>query len=76
MYELFYENKRKVIRDELSRYLTPLAIAIWIKDEGGKVSAGLKIGTDSLEEEGVEKLIKILKEKYDLETSKNKSGNK
>jgi len=76
LYELFYENKKKVIRDELSRYITPLAIAIWIMDDGGKASAGLKIATDCFEEEEVEKLIKILKEKYDLETSKNKSRNK
>ena len=72
MYKLFYENKKKVIRKELGRYLIPLAIAIWIMDDGGKVSAGLKLATNCWEEEEMEELIKILKEKYGLETSKNK----
>ena len=74
MYDLFYEKKKKVIRKELGRYLTPLALAVWIMDDGGKVSAGLKLATNCFEEEEVEELKKILKEKYELEASKNKDG--
>lgn len=33
-YDLFYENGKKVIKDQLSLYLTPRAFAFWIMDDG------------------------------------------
>ena len=44
--EMFYPNGVKCVPKEIDQYLTPLALAIWIQDDGGKVSSGLKIATN------------------------------
>jgi len=33
-YDLFYDNQRKVIKEELVHHLTPRALAFWIMDDG------------------------------------------
>ena len=35
--EVFYPKDRKVILSSLASYLTPLALAIWVKDDGCKI---------------------------------------
>lgn len=72
---MFYEGREKVIKEEIKEYLTPLALAVWIMDEGGKGSAGLKLATNGFRKEGVERLRDILRDKYELETRVHK-GNK
>ena len=38
---LWYENSTKHVPECISEYLTLLALAIWIMDDGAKVSKGL-----------------------------------
>lgn len=64
--ELYYKNGVKIVPLNLSEYLTPLALAIWIQDDGGIVSAGLKISTNCFTFQEVEYLCKILNDKYQL----------
>lgn len=47
IHDLFYKNKIKQVPQNINEYLTPLALAIWIMDDGTKVSKGLKFCTNS-----------------------------
>ena len=76
LYEMFYEKKKKVIRKELEEWINPLSLAIWIMDDGGRASGGLKIATNGYEKEEVERLKGILNRKWDLEASMNRDGEK
>ena len=72
--ELFYYNKVKCVPKDIGEYLTPLALAVWIQDDGGKVSAGLKIATNSYTLQEVEFLCKVLNDKYQFTTRPNSAG--
>lgn len=74
IHESFYENGIKVVPKNIGEYLSPLALAVWIQDDGGKVSSGLKIATNSFSFDEVNFLAKILRDKYDLKVSVNKAG--
>ena len=69
IYNLFYEKNIKIIPSNIEEYLTPLALAIWIQDDGGKNSAGLTIHTNCFKQEEVELLCKVLNNKYNLEAN-------
>ena len=78
--DCFYEynailNKRiKIIPSCTSHFLTPLALAIWISDDGGKVSSGLKLSTNCLTRDENLFLCKILFEKYGITATIQKAG--
>ena len=65
----FYPNGIKVVPLNISQYLTPLALAIWIMDDGTKHSSGLRLCTNSFTKEDVLFLGQILLDKYGLYTS-------
>lgn len=78
IHEIFYsegENK-KIVPQIISEFLTPLALAIWIQDDGGKVSSGLKIATNSFTFEEVKFLAEVLRVKYKLKVSVIKANSK
>lgn len=62
----FYVNGVKVVPSWFGEYLSPLALAIWIMDDGGAVSAGLKLATNSFTRTDVEFLCSVLYSKYGL----------
>lgn len=72
----WYNNNIKVVPDIniLNVYLTPLALAIWIMDDGAKVSSGLKFCTNSFILSDVEKLSLLLNQKYKLFTTVQSAG--
>lgn len=70
----FYNENIKIVPQNIEEYLSPLALAIWIMDDGGKVSSGLKIATNNFSLNEVEFLAKILRNKYNLKTSIIKTG--
>jgi len=74
IHESFYKDGIKVIPENIGEYLSPLALAVWIQDDGGKVSSGLKIATNSFTYDEVNFLAKILREKYNLKISVVKAG--
>lgn len=59
----------KVVPDCIEIYLTPRALAIWIMDDGAKVSSGLKFCTNSFTYEDCLKLSCILSSKFNLKSS-------
>nr|AYE93300.1 LAGLIDADG homing endonuclease [Termitomyces sp.] len=68
--EAFYvknESQRiKIVPPFVEEYLTPLALAVWIMDDGGAVSSGLKIATNNFTLIQVNLLCKIINCKYEL----------
>ena len=60
-YEIFY-NKVKIIPNNLDKLLTPVGLAYWIMDDGGKSSYGQTVlHTRSFSKKDVEYLQSILK---------------
>lgn len=74
IYDLFYEKKIKKIPKNIEEYLTPLALAIWIQDDGAKVSAGLKICTNSFTKEDVIYISSVIKKLYNLDNTVQSAG--
>ena len=70
----FYNKGTKQLPYNIEDYLSPLALSVWIMDDGGKVSSGLKIATNNFSFNEVENLANILKQKYNLKTSVIKAG--
>jgi hypothetical protein len=68
-YDLFYENGRKVIREEMVQYLTPLALAVWIIDDGSRYQMKniMRIATDSFTKSENELLQYFFKNNFDLQ---------
>jgi len=65
---------KKVVPLFLQEYLSPLALAIWVSDDGAKVSSGIKLCTNGFVYKDVEFLSSLLRDKYGLKTSINKTG--
>lgn len=68
-YDLFYENNKKIIKDELLNYLTPRALAFWIMDDGsGDKGISLRLHTSGFTEAENIKLQTFLKAGFDIKS--------
>lgn len=61
IYDLFYPlaedgSKKKVIPKNIKSLLSPLVLAIWIMDDGGKSGSGLRVSSQSFTPEDVKTL--------------------
>lgn len=82
IYETFYTNelqgnkKRIPLNNSsvLEDYLNPLALSVWIQNDGSKSGSGLKIATNNFSYEEVLFLADILRKKYKIKVSVHKSG--
>lgn len=76
IYEGFYPNgTRKIIPKFMATYLSPIALAVWMMDDGTSYkNKGFKFSTNSFTLEEVKNLALILKDKYCLDSSIHKSG--
>ncbi|OLY77558.1 cytochrome c oxidase subunit 2 [Smittium mucronatum] len=66
---MFYNNGKKVIPSNVHERSTPLALTVWIMDDGGWANYGIKIATNCFELKEVELLNETIKSKYNLETT-------
>lgn len=64
----------KIITQDLEKYLTPLALAVWFMDDGSKINKTVRIATNCFHKSDLECLCKLLNHKYDLDVSIHKSG--
>ena len=73
IYEAFYVNNRKVLPPIIQDYLSPLALAFWIMDDGTLLkNKGIKFATNNFTLEECKFLQKLLLEKYNIESSLHK----
>lgn len=66
IYKMFYKNGKKRIHPNLCEYLTPLALAIWISDDGCWTKSGVRIACNAFSLKEVELLIEILDKNFGL----------
>ena len=76
IHELWYENGIKIVPKCIGDYLTPLALAIWIMDDGGKVGNGLKFCTNSYTYTDCLILVNALNTNFGLKSTVQKAGYK
>lgn len=61
------QKGKKVIPDWIEEYLSPMALAIWIKDDRGWIkNRGVKLSSNCFTLKEVKFLVSILEKKYDL----------
>ena len=73
---MWYENNIKRVPESIGKYLTPLALAIWIMDDGAKVGKGLKFCTNSFSYNECLILIKALNDNFNIKSSVQSAGTK
>lgn len=69
IHRMFYNNGRKVIPGNIYEYLTPLALAVWIMNDGSITNSEIILATKSLKVKELKLLQEVLKSKYNLETT-------
>jgi len=74
--DLWYENNIKRVPNCIGEYLTPLALAIWIMDDGSKVNKGLKFSTNSFTYNECLMLVNVLSENFNIKASVQSAGSK
>ena len=60
----------------IGQYLTPLALAIWIMDDGSKVGKGLKFSSNCFTYDECLNLVKVLSKNFNLKASVQSAGAK
>ena len=66
IHKMFYKDGKKRIHSNLGNLVTPLALAIWISDDGCWVKSGIRISCNAFTLREVKLLIKILNENFGL----------
>jgi hypothetical protein len=64
----------KIVPSIIGEYLTPLALAIWIMEDGSKMSSGLKLCTNSFSYSDCLLLVKVLFDNFNLKSSVISAG--
>lgn len=71
-YDLFYRDHKKIIPEDINQSLTSTAFAVWFMCDGSiksKECRGRILNTQSFIRSDIERLISILKSKFNLQTS-------
>jgi len=74
IYEEWYINGKKCVPKSIDGYLTPLALAVWIMDDGSKIGKGLKFSTNSFTYNECIYLVYVLHKKFNLKASVQSAG--
>jgi LAGLIDADG DNA endonuclease family/Cytochrome C oxidase subunit II, transmembrane domain len=74
IYKMFYKDGKKRIHSNLVYFLTPLALAIWISDDGCWVKNGVRISCNAFTLKEVEFLIEILYKNFSLISNSQKTN--
>lgn len=71
-YDLFYPKGKKIIPESINQQITPTAFAVWFMSDGStksKECRGRILNTHSFTRTDIERLIFILKSKFNLQSS-------
>lgn len=61
-HKLFYENNKKVVREDIVHYITPFAMAVWVMDDGWKSNnCNIRISSEGFTKEENEILQRAIK---------------
>ena len=72
---IFYnENGIKIIPKEIENLLTDISLTYWIMDDGSKHGKGLHLNTYGFNNQCIERLILVLRNKFKLECSIHKKN--
>lgn len=75
IHEGFYSKGKKSIPNWIEQYLSPIALAIWIMDDGAWINnRGIKLCTNCFSLSDVKKLTNILEKKYNLKLAIHSAG--
>ena len=75
IYDGFYNKGKKALPCWIEQYISPVALAIWIMDDGTWIKdRGIRLCTDNFTLSEVKKLVDILTTKYKLKVSIIKTG--
>lgn len=74
IYHEWYVNGIKRVPLNIAQYLTPLALAIWIMDDGARIRYGLKLCTNSFTFADCTRLTEVLHNLYGIKSSVQKAG--
>jgi ubiquinol-cytochrome c reductase cytochrome b subunit len=74
IHDIWYNEGVKKIPVCIGEYLTPLALAIWIMDDGSKVGKGLKLCTNSFSYEECLLLKNVLDHNFSLKVTVHSAG--
>lgn len=74
VHDLWYINNIKVVPATIGDYLDPLALAIWIMDDGGKMGTGLKLCTNSFTYSDCILLVRVLHDNFNLKSTIHSAG--
>lgn len=64
----------KIVPKNIDLYLTPLSLAIWIMDDGGKVNNSIKLATNNFSYNDILYLVYILFHKFNIKSTIHKTG--
>lgn len=64
----FDEERRKIVPIDIDRDLSPLALAVWIMDDGAADYAGLTLQSHSFTSDETNRLAAVLRAEYGLRT--------
>lgn len=76
IHDMWYKNNIKCVPESIGKYLTPLALAIWIMDDGAKVGKRLKFSTNSFSYNDCLIIIKALNDNFKIKSSVQSAGTK
>ena len=68
----FYLGQKKIVPKEIKRFLTPLALSVWIMDDGTREGNQLRLNTQSFSRDENECLIAILEATLGIKTNLNR----
>lgn len=75
IHDIWYDNNnKKCVPECIGVYLTPLALAIWIMDDGSKVGNSLKLCTNSFTYNECLILIKVLNDNFNIKATIQATG--
>jgi hypothetical protein len=72
----FYRDGRKIVPSEIEGYLSGLSMAIWLMDDGAADYAGVTLQTHNFRADEVEKLVSVIRRKFDLAVNSRRNRGK
>lgn len=69
LHSAWYVEGKKVVPSDIADLLTPVSLAHWHMDDGGWTKGGIHLNTNSFTKADVQRLVDILKSKFNLTCS-------